>query len=423
MEKSEEQSNEKKIKVLTISDHPLSPSGVGTQTKYVITGLLDSGRYNVLSLGGAIKHADYTPIHTDQYGEDWRIVPVDGYGNQDTIRSIVRTYKPDILWFMTDPRFYAWLWEIDHEIRPLLPMVYYHVWDNYPYPYFNKKFYESNDVICTISKVTDDIVRTVAPETQCIHMPHAVDTEIFLKKQEAGEDFRKKSNMQDRVLFFWNNRNARRKQSGTMLWWFKEFLDEVGHENAGLIMHTDPKDPNGQDLQAIIEHLDVEQGSIMISTQKIAPQDLASMYNGADCAINISDAEGFGLATLESLACETPIIVNMTGGLQEQVTDGKEWFGIGIEPSSKSVIGSQGVPYIHEDRISKEDFINACKKIYNMTKEERAALGAKGREHVMKNYNFSDFRNDWVKVMDKIYEDHGSWDERKKYKNWRLLEL
>ena len=182
MENSEEQSNEKKIKILTISDHPLSPSGVGTQTKYVITGLLDSGRYNVLSLGGAIKHADYTPIHTDQYGEDWRIVPVDGYGNQDTIRSIVRTYKPDILWFMTDPRFYAWLWEIDHEIRPLLPMVYYHVWDNYPYPYFNKKFYESNDVICTISKVTDDIVRTVAPEVECIHMPHAVDTEIFLKK-------------------------------------------------------------------------------------------------------------------------------------------------------------------------------------------------------------------------------------------------
>ena len=46
------------------------------------------------------------------------------------------------------------------------------------------------------------------------------------------------------------------------------------------------------------------------------------MYNMADCTINISDAEGFGLATLESLACETPIIVNMTGGLQEQVTNG-----------------------------------------------------------------------------------------------------
>ena len=28
-----------KIKVLTLSDHPLSPSGVGTQTRYVIEAL------------------------------------------------------------------------------------------------------------------------------------------------------------------------------------------------------------------------------------------------------------------------------------------------------------------------------------------------------------------------------------------------
>ena len=31
------------------------------------------------------------------------------------------------------------------------------------------------------------------------------------------------------MIFFWNNRNARRKQSGTMVWWFKDFLDIVGH--------------------------------------------------------------------------------------------------------------------------------------------------------------------------------------------------
>jgi hypothetical protein len=38
----------KKIKVLTLSDHPLSPSGVGTQTKYVIEALLKSGKFAVL---------------------------------------------------------------------------------------------------------------------------------------------------------------------------------------------------------------------------------------------------------------------------------------------------------------------------------------------------------------------------------------
>jgi len=65
---------EKKIKVLTLSDHPLSPSGVGTQTKYMCEALLSTGRYQIISLGGAIKHQDYTPKMVDPYKEDWKII-------------------------------------------------------------------------------------------------------------------------------------------------------------------------------------------------------------------------------------------------------------------------------------------------------------------------------------------------------------
>ena len=118
---------EKKIKLLTISDHPLSPSGVANQTKYMIEAVLKTGRYQVLSLGGAVKHQNYEPQKVTPYDEDWIIIPVDGYGNPEQIRSILRTHKPDILWFMTDPRFYEWLWDIDNEIRAHVPMVYYHV--------------------------------------------------------------------------------------------------------------------------------------------------------------------------------------------------------------------------------------------------------------------------------------------------------
>ena len=143
----------------------------------------------------------------------------------------------------------------------------------------------------------------------------------------------------------------------------------------------------------------------------------------ADCTINISDAEGFGLATFESLACGTPIIVNMTGGLQEQVTDGEEWFGIGIEPSSKAVIGSQDVPYIHEDRISKQDFLDALLKMYNMTREERRELGLKGRAHVEKNYSYEQYCKNWDDVFTRIYAERGSWGKRQKYKNYRLREI
>ena len=190
-----------------------------------------------------------------------------------------------------------------------------------------------------------------------------------------------------------------------------------------MIMHTDPRDPNGQDLEHIIHHLGAQDGRIILSSTKVPPEVLSMLYNVADCTINISDAEGFGLGTLESLSCETPIIVNLTGGLQEQVTDGKDWFGIGIEPSSKALIGSQSVPYIHEDRVSKEDFIQALRTIYHMPEHERQRLGANGRAHVQKNYNFENFNNSWVELVDRIVEERGSYEERKMYNSWEFEEL
>ena len=225
------------------------------------------------------------------------------------------------------------------------------------------------------------------------------------------------------MIFFWNNRNARRKQSGTLLFWWKEFLDKVGHDKAILIMHTDVHDQHGQPLDFLIQHLELDQGQVMFSTKKIPPEELAKFYQIADCTLNISDAEGFGLATLESLSSGTPIIVTMTGGLQEQVTDGENWFGIGIEPASKSIIGSLSVPWIYEDRISGTDFVDALVRFYNMSKEEREKLGAMGREHVIKNYNFENFNKTWVETMLNLHEQCGSWENRKNYQSWELIEL
>jgi glycosyltransferase involved in cell wall biosynthesis len=415
-----------KKKIFVLADHPFTPSGVGSQTKYFCEALLNTGRYSFVCFGGAIKHQSYEPMRTEEWGDDWIIYPVQGYGSQDHVRSLIRNHKPDLLWFMTDPRFWTWLWAMDNEIRPHMPMVYHHVWDNFPAPMFNRPYYESNDKIVCISKVTHEIVKTVAPNVDSVYLPHAVNGEWF---KPLGADVRKRIRKDamgiedDKFIFFWNNRNARRKQSGSVIFWFKKFLDRVGHDKATLLMHTDPHDGHGQNLIHIMEHLGLDNGEVYFSTAKMPFDKLAEVYNAVDCTINISDAEGFGLATLESLSCGVPIVVNMTGGLQEQVTDGENWFGIGLEPSSKAVIGSQDVPYIYEDRISEDDFVDALVKMYEMSPEERAKLGAAGREHVLKNYNFETFNNDWIKTIDETIEKHGSWETRKNYNTYNFTEL
>jgi glycosyltransferase involved in cell wall biosynthesis len=425
-----------KKKILVLSDHPLSPSGVGTQTKYMIESLLETGRYQFVCFGGAMKHEDYTPTSVEPWGPDWKIFPVDGYGNEEMIRSVLRQERPDALWFMTDPRFYGWLWEMENEIRAVCPMIYYHVWDNYPAPMFNGDFYRSTDEVVCISKVTHDIVQKVAPKVSSQYLPHAVNDQIF-KKLKSAEMVPRVKQLRDNILnsyhgnkpstnkklFFWNNRNARRKQSGTIVWWFKEFLDEVGHDKATLVMHTDARDPHGQDLPHLIEHLGVANGQIMLSTNKVPPEELALFYNAADYTINISDAEGFGLATLESLSCGTPIIVCMTGGLQEQVTNGTDWFGWGIHPASKTVIGSLQVPYIYEDRMNQQEFTETLKKALKASPKAYKKMSIQGMKHVSENYSFNVFKERWVKTMDEFIEKNGSWDNRKNYNTWHLLEV
>lgn len=416
-----------KKKILVIADSPLVPSGVGSQTKYMIESLLETGEYKFFCLAGAIKHSDYRLQKVSPYMEDWLIQPVNGYGDSQIIRAILNDYKPDVLWFMTDPRFFHWLWKMEDEIRKNVPMVYYHVWDNFPAPKFNKKFYESTDVICTISKVTDQIVEAVAPEVERIRIPHAVDTKVFTNTRDSKEvnNFRKLiTKGEDKTVFFWNNRNARRKHAGTLIYCFKEFLDIVGHDKATLLMHTEPKDPNGPDLQVIVDDLNLNtHDQVLFSIQKLESSMLADVYSASDCTINISDAEGFGLSTLESLACETPIIVNMTGGLQEQITDGENWFGFGIEPSSKTIVGSQDVPYVYEDRINTKEFVETLLKFYHLDQKEKLKMGSQGRQHVLKNYGLEQFASAWKRTISNVIDKHGSWENRKNYKPWYFGEI
>jgi hypothetical protein len=50
-------------------------------------------------------------------------------------------------------------------------------------------------------------------------------------------------------------------------------------------------------------------------------------------------------------------------------------------------------------------------------------MSSAGIKHVENNYSFQKFNDSWVKLMDDIVEKHGSWETRKNYKRWHLLEV
>jgi hypothetical protein len=62
---------------------------------------------------------------------------------------------------ITDPRYFDWLFRVENEIRKQVPIFYLNIWDNLPYPLYNKGYYESCDLLMAISKQTFNINKTI----------------------------------------------------------------------------------------------------------------------------------------------------------------------------------------------------------------------------------------------------------------------
>jgi len=428
-----------KRKILFLSDHPLVPSGVGTQAKYLIEGLLKTGKYRFICLGGAIKHPDMRPqkVAPETFGDDWIIFPVEGHGDKNIVRQMIMAERPDAIFIFTDPRFFMWLWEIEDEVRSQCPIVYWHVWDNDPTPKFNKVLYESTDHIVALSMKTKGLLDDMNYE-RCSYIPHSVSMDNFKPLDEDEvQKFKREHfgpHVDKKFVLFWNNRNARRKQTGDVIAAFAKFAEKVGKQNVALFMHTAVHDPEGQDINAVAECFGVE-SNLIISEARIEPSRLNMLLNVCDATINIASNEGFGLGTLESLSSGTPIIVHFTGGLQYQIGDwwndlkdfrnqdqltahakklyrsGKgRWWGVPVFSASRSCTGSQPIPYIYDDKVNHDEVVAGLVKLYEMGRQKRKALGLEARQWVAQHFGEKQMIEDWDRVLEQqidIYKGRG----------------
>lgn len=396
--------SKKKYKIFFISDHQLSTAGVGIQARFLIEGLLRTGKYSFICFGAAIKHADY---RNAMLSPDFIIKPVDGFGTKEMVKNVLVTERPDAVFILTDPRQFFWLWEMEDEIHQVCPIVYWHVWDNDPYPAFNKPWYDSNDFIGCISWKTYEMLKPYYPDVE--YIPHAFPKNIYFPMDEKQVSELRKMHFGHRHDWFialWVNRNATRKMSGELLRNWKIFLDKLeeqyGHRNALLLLHTDPLDIEGTNLfevQALYELQD----NVVFSVEKLEFEQMNMIHNITDCCINISKNEGFGLSTLISLQCGKPIIALKTGGLERQVVDYRDGFqlGVALEPVTRKLIGSQVVPYIFEDFASEYDVANALLKIYSLSEQEKQEIKRRALEYVDHEFNYENMIKKWDENLER----------------------
>ena len=404
-----------KKKILVLSDHALSTSGVGTQSRFLINGLVDTGKYTIRQFGAAMKHENYNVVKVN---DDFIIKPTDGFGTPEMIRLALATEKPDMILLFTDPRFFHWLFKMEDEIHQVCPIAYWHVWDNKPYPEFNDMYYEGTDLIACHSHHTYEQISPKYPN-KTHFVPHTLPKDVYFQMSaEKIQDCREKwlPNKKDWFVGFWSNRNARRKRPNDLLWAWSIFLNklerEEGHRKATLLMHTDPFDTEGPNLLALRDHLNIRE-NVVFSTERVGFDQLNEYYNTADFTINISHSEGFGLSTLESMMTGTPIIAPMTGGQTRQVVDYRKntHNGIALPIEFQTMVGNQQIPYILEDYTSVETISEAMLEMYQIKKLPNgySELCNKVKEYADYEFNYENRIQQWDNLIEDTIQ---SWKTR-----------
>jgi len=454
-------SSERK-KILLITDDLRVHSGVATIAREIV--VQTAHHFNWVQIAGSIKHPEKgkrldlsEDTNKTRNIEDASVLlyPVDGYGDPNILRQVISIENPDAILLVTDPRYFEWLFAMENEIRKSIPIAYLNIWDDYPAPLYNKAFYEACDLLMGISKQTVNINKLVLGEKAnnkiIKYVPHGLSTDFFFPidenypKLKEFKEFRKnlfRGKQFDFVTFF-NSRNIRRKQIPDTLLAFRYFLDKLSPEEASkcaLLLHTDTRvSDHGTDLNAVIELLlNDYKDNIIFTDQKLGTEQMNWLYNCADVQILLSSNEGWGLSLTEALLTATPIIANVTGGMQDQmrfVDDKNKWFtpdssipsnhkgtykehgdwAYPVYPTNRSIQGSPKTPYIWDDRCRAEDASEQIMNAYMDGITLRIEKGLKGREWATGDEAGFTSLHQAKRVMEAFNELFNTWTPRKKY--------
>lgn len=277
------------------------------------------------------------------------------------------------------------------------------------------------------------------------YIPHGINPNKFFPiteqsdKYNSYQKFKKEQldNLKVDFIALFNSRNIRRKMPSDIILAFKKFTDTLTPEQAdkcALMLHTDPIDPNGTDLGAVINAI-CPNRKVIFSNKKINTETLNFIYNLCDVSISASFAEGWGLTVHESLMAGTMAIAPVTGGLQDQMGFRKEdgslltendytdswhtnstgrykehgkWI-VPMFPTSRRLVGSPPTPYIMDEHVSVKQIADALKYVYDIGADKRNEYGLLGREYCMlpeTSMSTEYLSKRYVKSIDTLFENY-----------------
>lgn len=223
-------------------------------------------------------------------------------------------------------------------------------------------------------------------------IPHGIDTQVFqpVRRDEARRLL--DLNVPRNAFIVGNlNRNQPRKRLDLSIQIFADWIKRHQITNAFLLLHCAQKD-TGWDLRrvaafhGVADHLLLTGGENMRDLQ--SPRHLQLIYSSLDVQISTTLGEGWGLTTMEGMACGIPQIVPDSSALAE-------WAVPAVKIPCSRLLMNPEINTIGA-LVDHEPFVAALQSLHT-NKALRQAISEKGIAHV-RSINF-----DWQNIAEQFH--------------------
>ena len=201
----------------------------------------------------------------------------------------------------------------------------------------------------------------------CIEVSNGIDLEMYMNLPNNIDT--KINEKKYRLLFF--SRMDVEKGLDILISAFSRFSKEKGNERYQLIL-AGPDDKN------YLHHLNINNSySNIIYVGAVYGTEKLKLYRSADMLILPSYSENFGNVIAESLACAVPVITTYATPwiMLEEIK-----CGILIQPN-------------------EEEVYKALKTYSNLSSTQLINMGNKGREYIIKNFNWEEKAKELLKFL------------------------
>jgi glycosyltransferase involved in cell wall biosynthesis len=463
------------MRVLAISDSPTAPTGFGTNTKNVASILAAEGE--TIGYGGC-----QNKEHVLEWSTEWplgseekvnfEMLPIMYPGQEKfgekSLEHWLPTFKPQLILTHLDVQMMAHISQkktvsginfplhnesgkplnkkeryelLDKTMKDIQkgpgwklasifpvdgqPSVqnWYHIIKNIDYP-IAMSMYGYNVLKADFPQLGDEWFNNLT------YIPHGVDCDFFKPKLNVKPD--------DAFVVGCVARNQHRKNIPRLIKGFKSFVkkNDLTPKDAKLLLHMDWKDYMGWDIEYMATYYGIREYMVPPTCGAIdngdAPDEagMVDIYNLMDVFVLPTAGEGFGIPTVEAMACGLPVCVtNYTTGyelvkmedpeneemplmpLGEDAFNGRDY----LEPNDWSDRGCL-LPYkdmwwdtpvraAPMRAIVSEVAIEMALTRYYNDRELLAEHSLNARKHAKKNYDWSVVGERWKKWLKNIKEE------------------